>query len=204
MKSTILYIIVKQWFKDKSGTELDDAVLEAIIKELKEEPQACQGIHYESEKDAEAKAELIEWISVKHIMPTKDDYDKKGFVWASLSDGIIIEAYEAVRGWVSHEGYKLNNVTHWQPKHKKTFNVEPILKARAKERKSKKSKWIEVNDRKPQENKLKCSKDVLVYYKSGEIKIGFTHEGYWQNVPDRLKSSDIKYWRPLPKTDKNK
>ena len=34
MKSTLLYLIVKQWFEDKSGTELDDAVIDAIIKEL--------------------------------------------------------------------------------------------------------------------------------------------------------------------------
>ena len=65
MKSTLLYLIVKQWFEDKSGTELDDAVIDAIIKELTEkkdnrititdiEPKSSP-IHYESKKDAASR-----------------------------------------------------------------------------------------------------------------------------------------------------
>jgi isoleucyl-tRNA synthetase len=67
MKSTILQIIVKEWFKDRLGGELEDVVIDAIIKELTEkkdnrititdiEPKSSP-IHYESKKDAEANKE---------------------------------------------------------------------------------------------------------------------------------------------------
>jgi hypothetical protein len=89
MKSTLLYLIVKQWFEDKSGTELDDAVIDAIIKELTEkkdnrititdiEPKSSR-IHYESKKDAEANKES-EWISVKDRMPKEIKFKAKDYL----------------------------------------------------------------------------------------------------------------------------
>ena len=89
MKSTILQIIVKEWFKDRLGGELEDVVLEAIIKELTEkkdnrititdiEPKSNR-IHYESEKDAEANKES-DWISVNDRMPKEIKFKAKDYL----------------------------------------------------------------------------------------------------------------------------
>ena len=89
MKSTILKIIVKEWFKDRLGGELDDGVLEAIIKELTEkkdnrititdiEPKPNR-IHYESNKDAEPLEES-EWISVNDRMPKEIKFKAKDYL----------------------------------------------------------------------------------------------------------------------------
>ena len=79
MKSTILQIIVKEWFKDRLGGKLDDGVLEAIIKELTEKKDNRITItdiepkHYESKKDAEPLEES-EWISVNDRMPEENEH----------------------------------------------------------------------------------------------------------------------------------
>ena len=89
MKSTILKIIVKEWFKDRLGGELDDGVLEAIIKELTEkkddrititdiEPKPNR-IHYESKKDAEPLEES-EWISVNDRMPKEIKFKDEDYL----------------------------------------------------------------------------------------------------------------------------
>jgi len=62
MKSTILQIIVKQWFRDKAGIEIDDSVLDKVIQELTEQPGIFKSTHYESKKDAEAKEDNHELI----------------------------------------------------------------------------------------------------------------------------------------------
>ena len=89
MKSTILQIIVKEWFKDRLGGELEDVVIEAIIKELTEkkdnlititdiEPKSSR-IHYESKKDLEANKES-DWISVNDRMPKEIKFKAKDYL----------------------------------------------------------------------------------------------------------------------------
>jgi hypothetical protein len=126
MKSTLLYLIVKQWFEDKSGTELDDGVLEAIIKELTEkkdnrititdiEPKSNR-IHYESKKDAEPLEE-IEWISVNDRMPTNDNvFRNSNPLICKLLHGQEVEGFTKSNIFRNKDGTHQNNVTHWKYK----------------------------------------------------------------------------------------
>jgi len=101
MKSTILKIIVKEWFKDRLGGELDDGVLEAIIKELTEkkdnrititdiEPKPNR-IHYESEKDLEAKENKTNYYSEIQM---SEAYDKGAYDQTNQSGHFNIHNYK--------------------------------------------------------------------------------------------------------------
>jgi hypothetical protein len=128
MKSTILQIIVKEWFKDRLGGELEDVVLEAIIKELTEkkdnrititdiEPRSSR-IHYESEKDAEANKES-EWISVKDRMPPLHKEGNLPIVEILGEDNVTMEGYYChIFGlWMTTHD-TIVKVTHWKYKNK--------------------------------------------------------------------------------------
>jgi hypothetical protein len=128
MKSTILQIIVKEWFKDRLGGELEDVVLEAIIKELTEkkdnrititdiEPRSSR-IHYESEKDAEANKES-EWISVKDKMPALHIEGNLPIVEILGEDNVTMEGYYChIFGlWMTTDN-TIVKVTHWKYKNK--------------------------------------------------------------------------------------
>ena len=126
MKSTILQIIVKEWFKDRLGGELDDGVLEAIIKELTEkkdnrititdiEPKSNR-IHYESKKDAEPLEES-EWISVNDRMPTNDNvFRNSNPLICKLLHGQEVEGFTKSNIFRNEDGTHQNNVTHWKYK----------------------------------------------------------------------------------------
>ena len=101
MKSTILQIIVKEWFKDRLGGELDDGVLEAIIKELTEkkdnpititdiEPRSNR-IHYESKKDLEAKENKTNYYSEIQM---SEAYDKGAYDQTNQSGHFNIHNYK--------------------------------------------------------------------------------------------------------------
>jgi len=116
IKSTILQIIVKQWFRDKAGIEVDDSVLDSVFKELTEQPETSQGIHYQSEKDAESK-EVSEWISVNDSMPEENA--------CKISKDILTFNYEGecnvgytCRGifkrFNNYDTINIENITHWR------------------------------------------------------------------------------------------
>ena len=125
MKSTLLYLIVKQWFEDKSGTELDDAVIDAIIKELTEkkdnrititdiEPKSSP-IHYESKKDAEANKES-DWISVKDKMPKENEHQCSEDVLIHYSLGLISIGFTHKGFWQNEKGERnIEDVRNWKP-----------------------------------------------------------------------------------------
>jgi len=131
MKSTILQIIVKQWFEDKSVTELDDAVIDAIIKELTEkkdnrititdiEPKSSR-IHYESKKDAEeiptindfSPKEESDWIGVEDKMPEVKGIQSEQITFLTLGDKII-DGYSNGRKFYDADGIIHRFVTHWR------------------------------------------------------------------------------------------
>ena len=97
MKSTILQIIVKEWFKDRLGGELDDAVLEAIIKELtekKDNPITITDIepkHYESKNDLEAKENKTNYYSEIQM---SEAYDKGAYDQTNQSGHFNIHNYK--------------------------------------------------------------------------------------------------------------
>jgi hypothetical protein len=125
MKSTILKIIVKEWFKDRLGGELDDGVLEAIIKELTEkkdnrititdiEPKSNR-IHYESEKDAEANKES-DWISVNDRMPEENEHQCSEDVLIHYSLGLISIGFTHKGFWQNEKGERnIEDVRNWKP-----------------------------------------------------------------------------------------
>ena len=124
MKSTILQIIVKEWFKDRLGGELEDAVLEAIIKELTEkkdnrititdiEPKSSR-IHYESKKDLEANKES-DWIGVEDKMPEVKGIQSEQITFLTLGDKII-DGYSNGRKFYDADGIIHRFVTHWKYK----------------------------------------------------------------------------------------
>ena len=125
MKSTILKIIVKQWFKDRLRGKLDDGVLEAIIKELTEkkdnrititdiEPKSNR-IHYEIEKDAEANKES-DWISVKDRMPKENEHQCSEDVLIHYSLGLISIGFTHQGFWQNEKGEKnVEDVRNWKP-----------------------------------------------------------------------------------------
>jgi len=128
MKSTILQIIVKQWFRDKAGFEIDDSVLDSVFKELTEkkdnqititdiEPKSNR-IHYESEKDAEANKES-DWISVKDRMPPLHKEGKLPIVEILGEDNVTMEGYYChIFGlWMTTHD-TIVKVTHWKYKNK--------------------------------------------------------------------------------------
>jgi len=123
MKSTILQIIVKEWFKDRLGGELEDVVLEAIIKELTEkkdnqititdiEPKSSR-IHYESKKDAEANKES-EWISVKDKMPEHNKYFIGNNIIMKTVSGEEIKGFACKNTFYKYNGDYPSCVTHWK------------------------------------------------------------------------------------------
>ena len=125
MKSTILQIIVKEWFKDRLGGELDDGVLEAIIKELTEkkdnrititdiEPKSNR-IHYEIEKDAEANKES-DWISVNDRMPKENEHQCSEDVLIHYSLGLISIGFTHKGFWQNEKGERnVEDVRNWKP-----------------------------------------------------------------------------------------
>ena len=101
MKSTILQIIVKEWFKDRLGGELEDVVIDAIIKELTEkkdnpititdiEPRSNR-IHYESKKDLEAKENKTNYYSEIQM---SEAYDKGAYDQTNQSGHFNIHNYK--------------------------------------------------------------------------------------------------------------
>ena len=121
MKSTLLYLIVKQWFEDKSGTELDDAVIDAIIKELTEKKDNRITItdiepkHYESKKDAEANKES-DWISVNDRMPKENEHQCSEDVLIHYSLGLISIGFTHKRFWQNEKGERnIEDVRNWKP-----------------------------------------------------------------------------------------
>ena len=123
MKSTILKIIVKEWFKDRLGGELDDGVLEAIIKELtekKDNPITITDIepkHYESEKDAEANKES-DWISVKDKMPKHNKYFIGNNIIMKTVSGEEIKGFTCKNTFYKYNGDYPSCVTHWKYRNK--------------------------------------------------------------------------------------
>jgi hypothetical protein len=125
MKSTILQIIVKEWFKDRLGGELHDEVLEAIIKELTEkkdnrititdiEPRSSR-IHYESNKDAEPLEES-EWISVNDRMPEENEHQCSEDVLIYYSLGLISIGFTHKGFWQNETGERnIEDVKNWKP-----------------------------------------------------------------------------------------
>ena len=119
MKSTILKIIVKEWFKDRLGGELDDKVLEAIIKELTEKKDNRITItdiepkHYESEKDAEANKES-DWISVKDKMPKHNKYFIGNNIIMKTVSGEEIKGFTCKNTFYKYNGDYPSCVTHWK------------------------------------------------------------------------------------------
>ena len=110
MKSTILYIIVKQWFKDKSGVELDDAAIDAIIKELTEERGENPYL--------KAKEEVSEWIGVCDRMPKEGKFNESDHIMIKTSDGKITQGFTNKGLFYSSyitEKLKFKEVTHWRP-----------------------------------------------------------------------------------------
>ena len=127
MKSTILQIIVKEWFKDRLGGELEDVVLEAIIKELTEkkdnqititdiEPKSSR-IHYESKKDSEANKES-EWISVKDKMPEHNKYFIGNNIIMKTVSGEEIKGFACKNTFYKYNGDHPSCVTHWKYRNK--------------------------------------------------------------------------------------
>ena len=121
MKSTLLYLIVKQWFEDKSGTELDDAVIDAIIKELTEKKDNRITItdiepkHYESKKDAEANKES-DWISVNDRMPKENEHQCSEDVLIHYSLGLISIGFTHKGFWQNETGERnIEDVRNWKP-----------------------------------------------------------------------------------------
>ena len=197
MKSTILQIIVKEWFKDRLGGELDDGVLEAIIKELTEkkdnrititdiEPKSSR-IHYESKKDAEPLEES-EWISVNDRMPEEFRRESKYIEFKTLS-GMLIDGYSKRNAFYdSKYGSIITSiVTHWKYK-----NNEP----------KEESEWISVKDRMPEESKFKAE-DYLVFNDQGEIEVCFINNRVFR---DKREDRNViaSHWRHLPEPPKNK
>ena len=123
MKSTILKIIVKEWFKDRLGGELDDGVLEAIIKELTEKKDNRITItdiepkHYESEKDAEANKES-DWISVKDKMPKHNKYFIGNNIIMKTVSGEEIKGFTCKNTFYKYNGDYPSCVTHWKYRNK--------------------------------------------------------------------------------------
>ena len=123
MKSTILKIIVKEWFKDRLGGELDDKVLEAIIKELTEKKDNRITItdiepkHYESEKDAEANKES-DWISVKDKMPKHNKYFIGNNIIMKTVSGEEIKGFTCKNTFYKYNGDYPSCVTHWKYRNK--------------------------------------------------------------------------------------
>ena len=119
MKSTILKIIVK----DRLGGELDDAVLEAIIKELTEKKDNRITItdiepkHYESEKDAEANKES-DWISVKDKMPKHNKYFIGNNIIMKTVSGEEIKGFTCKNTFYKYNGDYPSCVTHWKYRNK--------------------------------------------------------------------------------------
>ena len=172
MKSTILQIIVKEWFKDRLGGELDDAVLEAIIKELTEkkdnrititdiEPKPNR-IHYESKKDAEPLEES-EWVSIRDKMPEEFRRESKYIEFKTLS-GMLIDGYSKRNAFYdSKYGSIITSiVTHWKYK-----NNEP----------KEESEWISVKDRMPPLHK---EGNLPIVEILGEDNV--TMEGYYCHI----------------------
>ena len=172
MKSTILQIIVKEWFKDRLGGELHDEVLEAIIKELTEkkdnrititdiEPKSSR-IHYESKKDAEPLEES-EWISVNDRMPEEFRRESKYIEFKTLS-GMLIDGYSKRNAFYdSKYGSIITSiVTHWKYK-----NNEP----------KEESEWISVKDRMPPLHK---DGNLPIVEILGEDNV--TMEGYYCHI----------------------
>ena len=121
MKSTILKIIVKEWFKDRLGGELDDKVLEAIIKELTEKKDNRITItdiepkHYESEKDAEANKES-DWISVNDRMPEENEHQCSEDDLIHYSLGLISIGFTHKGFWQNEKGERnIEDVRNWKP-----------------------------------------------------------------------------------------
>ena len=123
MKSTILQIIVKEWFKDRLGGELEDGVLEAIIKELTEKKDNRITItdiepkHYESEKDAEANKES-DWISVKDKMPKHNKYFIGNNIIMKTVSGEEIKGFTCKNTFYKYNGDYPSCVTHWKYRNK--------------------------------------------------------------------------------------
>ena len=123
MKSTILKIIVKEWFKDRLGGELEDGVLEAIIKELTEKKDNRITItdiepkHYESEKDAEANKES-DWISVKDKMPKHNKYFIGNNIIMKTVSGEEIKGFTCKNTFYKYNGDYPSCVTHWKYRNK--------------------------------------------------------------------------------------
>ena len=172
MKSTILQIIVKEWFKDRLGGELEDVVIDAIIKELTEkkdnrititdiEPKSSP-IHYESKKDAEPLEES-EWISVNDRMPEEFRRESKYIEFKTLS-GMLIDGYSKRNAFYdSKYGSIITSiVTHWKYK-----NNEP----------KEESEWISVKDRMPPLHK---DGNLPIVEILGEDNV--TMEGYYCHI----------------------
>ena len=68
----------------------------------------------------EAELEKHQWISVKHRLPEKSDFDKPVKIWTTYY-GYVSEAYfsdegEFCKEWDGKRYYsKITGVTHWMP-----------------------------------------------------------------------------------------
>jgi hypothetical protein len=198
MTSTLLYLIVKQWFEDKSGTELDDAVIDAIIKELTEkkdnrititdiEPKSSP-IHYESKKDAEANKES-DWISVNDRMPEEikfkaEDYlvfnDQGEIEVCFINNGVFRDQREDRNVIASHWRYLPEPPKNNEPKEEQETSRtagEIMFIAEVREDNSDIKIYHVVNSRNKDEAFLKVEK----YY---EIKAELNGRRYVINIKD--------------------
>jgi len=62
--------------------------------------------------------------------------------------------------------------------------------------------WIKLTDRLPLENENQQSEDVLVYNNLGEIQVGYTLEGFWQDYYGARNIDKVTHWQPLPEAPK--
>ena len=191
MKSTILKIIVKEWFKDRLGGELEDGVLEAIIKELTEKKDNRITItdiepkHYESEKDAEANKES-DWISVKDKMPKHNKYFIGNNIIMKTVSGEEIKGFTCKNTFYKYNGDYPSCVTHWkyrnnEPKEEEQETSrtagETMFIAEVRELNSDIKIYHVVNSRNKDEAVLKVEK----YY---EIKAELNGRCYVINIKD--------------------
>ena len=81
------------------------------------EPQACQGIHYESKKDAEANKES-DWISVKDKMPKHNKYFIGNNIIMKTVSGEEIKGFTCKNTFYKYNGDYPSCVTHWKYRNK--------------------------------------------------------------------------------------
>jgi len=80
------------------------------------EPQACQGIHYESKKDAEANKES-DWISVKDKMPEENACKISKDILTFNYGGECNVGYTCngiFKRFNNYDTINIENITHWR------------------------------------------------------------------------------------------